>query len=123
MSGKDMTLDVLGTTYQVCFRNYDELGIFKAQHIDGYCDEIRKVICVCNMQTYPGFEDESEEYCMMTEKQVLRHEIVHAFLNESGLAHSALEIDGGWARNEEMVDWIALQFPKILKAYQAADAL
>lgn len=41
------------------------------------------------------------------QKHVLTHEIVHAFLYESGL-------DGEtWAVNEEIVDWIALQVLKI----------
>lgn len=39
----------------------------------------------------------------------LYHEIIHAFLFESGL-HSNSE----WAENEEMIDWFALQFDKII---------
>jgi len=31
--------------------------------------------------------------------------------------------NGAWARNEEMIDWFALQGPKILKAWQEAGAL
>ena len=31
--------------------------------------------------------------------------------------------DNGWAANEEMVDWIAIQFPKILEAFKVADVL
>jgi len=30
---------------------------------------------------------------------------------------------GAWARHEEMVDWIAIQFPKIMKAFQEVGAL
>ena len=28
-----------------------------------------------------------------------------------------------WAQNEEMVDFFAIQFPKLLKAFEQADAL
>lgn len=28
-----------------------------------------------------------------------------------------------WAKNEEIVDWIALQFPKLLKAFKEADCI
>lgn len=59
------------------------------------------------------------EHC---KKQVLRHEIVHAFLYESGLDGSTWKTHG-WAVNEEMVDWIAIQFPKILKAFQECNCL
>lgn len=46
------------------------------------------------------------------------NEIVHAFLLESGLDENS-----EWARNEELVDWIAIQGPKIWKAWQEADAV
>ena len=44
------------------------------------------------------------------EKKILRHEIIHAFLYESGLDINSHDIDQ-WARDEEMVDWMAIQFP------------
>lgn len=56
-------------------------------------------------------------------KETLRHEIVHAFLYESGLSGSSSKIEGGWATNEEMVDWIAIQANKLIAAWKAADCL
>ena len=53
-------------------------------------------------------------------KQVLKHEIVHAFLVESGLAFSSHSIVGAWAMNEEMVDWIAWNGEKLYKAWKEA---
>ena len=50
-------------------------------------------------------------------KQVTRHELIHAFLFESGLGCES------WGGNEEIVDWIAFQFPKMLHAFEEADAL
>ncbi|WP_461218455.1 hypothetical protein [Lapidilactobacillus salsurivasis] len=41
-------------------------------------------------------------------RKTLRHELIHAFLYESGL-----DANSEWARNEEIVDWIAIQFPKL----------
>lgn len=49
-------------------------------------------------------------------KNVLRHEVLHAFLFESGLSENA-GFSGCWATNEEMVDWFAIQSPKIFKVY------
>lgn len=43
---------------------------------------------------------------------------MHAFLNESGLSDSSNRFDGAWAKNEEMVDWLAIQAPKIYKTFQ-----
>lgn len=50
-------------------------------------------------------------------KETVRHEILHAFLMESGLDTCANEVDC-WARNEEMIDWFAIQFPKISQIYK-----
>ena len=116
-------INVLGTEYSVAMWAYKEKPIFEKQSIDGYCDSVRKEIAVCDMKTFPGYEDEPIEYCNDIEKQILRHEIIHAFFNESGLQESGLQYSGSWARNEEMVDWIALQFPKLMKAFKEADAL
>ena len=46
----------------------------------------------------------------------MRHEILHAFLYESGLRENSCT-SFAWAENEEMIDWFAIQFPKILKIY------
>ena len=51
-------------------------------------------------------------------KETLRHEIIHAFLNESGLRYDAKESFGPWTQNEEMIDWFAIQSPKIFKVYE-----
>ena len=117
-------INVLGTEYEVIVRGYGELTIFEKQSISGYCDDILHNIVICDITTHPGYEDETEEYCRKVEKMTLRHEIVHAFLNESGLqASTCVPSESGWARNEEMVDWIAIQLPKIMKAFEEADAL
>ena len=49
-------------------------------------------------------------------KKVLRHEIVHAFLYESGLWNNSGNVKA-WGQSEEITDWIALQFPKMLQAF------
>ena len=56
-------------------------------------------------------------------KKTLRHELIHAFLAESGLSANALSNYTSWAENEEMVDWIAIQFPKILEVFKEVDCL
>lgn len=50
-------------------------------------------------------------------KKNTRHELVHAFLWESGLDVQS------WANNEEIVDWIAIQFNKMLVAFKEADVI
>lgn len=114
-----MKANILGTEYEIVFKDYSAEPLFEKRSIDGYCDSLDKVICICNMKTFPGWEDETDEYCNKQEKYTLRHEIIHAFLNESGLQDSSGIINNiGWAKNEEMVDFFAIQFPKIQKVFE-----
>lgn len=50
---------------------------------------------------------ESVKDLIAYQKKVLRHEIVHAFLYESGLWQNAYG-SKCWAKNEEMIDWMAI---------------
>ena len=118
-----MKVNVLGTEYAINRYNYKDKPEFDKRSINGYCDNIMKEIAYVDMSTYPGYENETKEYNELIEKQTLRHEITHAFLSESGLHDSSGVIKEGWATNEEMVDWIALQFPKMLKAFQEVGCL
>ena len=83
---------------------------------DGYCDWSTKTIVIVDMSD-GTLEDVEVHY-----RKVLRHEIVHAFLFESGLAECSGEVDC-WAKNETMVDWIAWQGVKIYEAWQEANAI
>ena len=47
--------------------------------------------------------------------EIERHELAHAFLYECGLNDSS-----DWARNEELIDWLAIQFPKIQALFEKA---
>lgn len=119
-----MIINILGAEYTVEVKKYEEDAVFEKNVIDGYCDSWAKQIVICDMTTYPSFADEPEETCKAAQKETLRHEIVHAFFEENGLSDSSIRYDErGWAKNEEMVDWFAIQGPKIYKAWQEAGAI
>lgn len=118
-----MKVNVLGTEYTITEKKYNEEEAFERRSISGYCDGYTKEIVYCDMHTYKGWEHESEATIIECNKQILRHEIVHAFFNESGLNECSFVCNGAWARNEEMVDWIADQSPKIIKAFKEAGCL
>lgn len=118
-----MTINILGTEYTITVKKYNEDEAFERRSIDGYCDWLIKKIVVCDKSTCKGWEHEPKDTISASEKKTLRHEIVHAFFDESGLGSSTFSVDGPWATNEEMVDWIALQGQKIYKAWQEAGAL
>lgn len=117
-----MKINVLGTDYTVTVKKYDEDETFKRYGANGYCSCTNSEIVLCDMATFPDWEHETDQARENQMKTTLRHEIVHAFLGESGLSANSNE-SVAWARNEEMVDWFALQGPKIYKAWQEAGAL
>lgn len=118
-----MKVNILGTPYEIIVKKYDEEEAFDRRSIAGFCDGYAKEVVVCDMHTYKNWEHEAEKTVVAAQKQTLRHEIVHAFFDESGLVDSSSMVDCPWSKNEEMVDWIANQGMKIYKAWQEADAL
>ena len=106
-----MTVNVLGTEYTI--KESDKVADTNLEQNDGYCDHSTKTIVIDTFKNSPGSLEDLESY----KKQVIRHELVHAFLFESGLDSSS------WGRNEEIVDWIACQFPKLMKAFEQSSAI
>jgi hypothetical protein len=115
-------VNILGTEYKIIVKDYDEEESFERRGICGFCDRYAKEIIVCDMKTYDGWDKEDEKTIEAAQKSTLRHEIIHAFLFESGLAENSCNIDA-WATNEEMVDWFALQGLRIYNAWQETNAI
>ena len=109
-----MKVNILGTDYTIIECSAEENKLLN--DMDGYCDKTTKEICVatktddCNLGDFEVYR-----------KKVLRHEIIHAFLFESGL-HENLQ-HSRWGHDETMVDWVAVQFPKLLQAFKDANAI
>ena len=104
---------ILGTEYKILI--VDEGDYRYSKDADGWCDPYTKEILLYNFKQ----DIDSVRDLVAYQKKVLRHEIVHAFLYESGLCNNSLS-GGSWAQNEEMVDWIAIQEPKLNKAFKEA---
>ena len=112
-----MEIDVLGTKYKIDYRKREDDK--NLEQCDGYMDSSVKTIVVEDKEWEPMDKLDLNEY----RKKVVRHEIIHAFLYESGLDGSSMTTDGPWAKNEEMIDWFAIQSPKIIKAFEEAKCL
>lgn len=54
--------------------------------------------------------------------QAAANELTHAFLYESGLSVNGMSPES-WPTNEEMVDWMAIQGPKLYDAWKRAGCL
>lgn len=107
-----MKANVLGTEYTITtgVKDTDDPKLQNG-NADGYCDFTTKQIVISEMVEDDYTMADLETY----EKKVIRHELVHAFLYESGLDSST------WARDEEIVDWIALQSHKLQKTFEKLD--
>lgn len=99
-----MVINVLGTEYTIEYKEMKDEGI------DGYCDCTSKHIVVRSDN-----ENKLEDFQALQNKQ-LRHEIIHAFMSESGL-QSNFEHSNRYGHEETIVDWFAIQYPKIKKIF------
>lgn len=108
------TVNILGTDYEIRIDPDDPMFKYDIDPIDGYCDETTKTIVV--QEFVP--DDRSKSDLRHFQKQVIRHELIHAFLFESGLAECS-----SWAKNEELVDFFAIQIPKMILAMEQAEVL
>lgn len=98
---------ILGAEWTVQYRDKSEDPLLELY--DGYTDNSTRTITVRN-----GLDENSEIKDFDSfRRSITRHEVIHAFLYESGLDTDSHSPIGAWAVNEEMVDWIAIQLPKI----------
>ena len=84
---------------------------------DGYCDKTTRTIVIDD-------EEEGSELGRfdLYQKKVLRHELIHAFLFESGLGENHQHANE-FGHDETMIDWVAIQFPKLIKAFDECECL
>ncbi len=115
-------IKVLGTEYEIVFKSDEEVAKDMCAAVGeygGYCSETKKLIVIALFDKLYGENEKSKEYL---KKWNMRHEIIHAFLNESGLSSDSNKVKC-WAKNEEIVDWFAIQSPKIYKVFSELDIL
>lgn len=116
------SVNILGTEYSISFKADEEVAKDMDCNVGecgGYCSSTEKLIVVAQFDKLYGESEESKEYL---KKWNMRHEVMHAFLNESGLSDNSNEAKC-WAKNEEMIDWLAIQSPKIFKVFTELELL
>ena len=107
-----MTVNILGTDYEVITQTEEENPKLKEAY--GLCEMYSKKIVLSDIKEDVMNVDNIEAF----KRKVIRHEIVHAFFAESGLRSNS-----DYAQNEELVDWIAIQFPKMVKVMSELNVL
>lgn len=112
-------VNILGTEYTI-YTNVNEYDDIRIKEVYGFCDYSTKEIYIS--KDTQEVDEQSMKNLKDFENKVIRHEIIHAFLYESGLRENSNR-QIAWAENEEMVDWIAIQFPKILKVFKELEII
>lgn len=102
---------ILGTEYRIKFGN--RLQYKELENVSGYCDPTTHEIVIKNDydKNNPSTVGDLKKSIMET----IRHEIIHAYFYESGLWNES------YGRDEELIDWIAIQFPKIQETMNNID--
>lgn len=110
-----MKVNILGVDYEIVLQSKSENP--KLENAYGICETYSKKIVIDSEIGTDGNKDNLENIESFRRK-VVRHEIVHAFFHESGLS-----INSDYAMNEELVDWIAFQLPKMVNVMSELNVL
>lgn len=107
---QDCKVNILGTEYKITLKE------LKDSDVDGFTDYTEKAIVIRsdNYNEVGNFE--------WLQKKQLRHELIHAFMAESGLQANWEHIQK-FGHDETTVDWIAIQYPNMFKIFQELDIL
>lgn len=107
---KPVITRILGTEYKILELSENEDDTLKDKELDGYFDgTTKRIVLRTDYDISPGAVGDIIEL----KRKVLRHELIHAYLYESGLSYQCY-----WAENEEMVDWFAIQIPKLVNLFE-----
>lgn len=105
-----MKMNILGTDYEL-IKDCDELT---ERNVDGECQSYGKVIRIRPLKKMLLPVD-SDAIKQQRYNEVVRHEVIHAFFHESGL--------DGYSADEQLVDWLAMQFPKMYRLFKEHEVL
>ena len=107
---KPVITSILGTEYKILELSEDEDDTLKERELNGYFDgTTKRIVLRTDYDVRPGAVGD----IIGLKRKVLRHELIHAYLYESGLSYQCY-----WAENEEMVDWFAIQIPKLTDLFE-----
>ena len=109
-------INVLGQEYKIEYhRNKEDV---KLENCFGYHEQFSKKIVIdqdlIDESTGKIHNPKTSENLEVYVNKVYRHEIIHAFFEESGLTYHFDRIED----EDFVVDWIARQFPKMKKIFE-----
>ena len=117
-------IDIMGTPWKIEIKTLTEYPDFERCGAGGFCIDAEKRLIILDLTSDPACTMETEKWVQTSMKHFLRHEIVHACLYECGLGSDSMSTGKrAWAKNEEMVDWIAFKGQMIYRIWEQAGCL
>lgn len=113
-------IKILGVPYTVHFVSYENNKELATRF--GYTAVKDRKIVIGDLNTLDDWKNESKAAKDRQHAETVRHEVVHAFLYESGLWGCSKKSDR-WAMDEEIIDWIAIQMPKIVAVCKELESI
>lgn len=101
------TVNILGTEYEIQSSEDIHKTLMTTQNT-GECDMYAKVISISPQEFITN--DNRENVNKAIYNICMRHEILHAFFHEAGVDK--------YSADEILVDFIAMQFPKLKKIFE-----
>ena len=118
MSDDVRIVDILGSKWTIKYVDDDPAF----EQANGITNDAAREITIENVKMTDDPLDFDMQSQYNNQKRVLRHELIHAYLFESGLGDSSNSCDA-WAVNEEMVDWFARTIPKMIATFKELKCL
>ena len=118
MSDDVKIVDILGSKWTIKYVDDDPAF----EQANGITNDAAREITIENVKMTDDPLDFDMQSQYNNQKRVLRHELIHAYLFESGLGDSSNSCDA-WAVNEEMVDWFARTIPKMIATFKELKCL
>ena len=115
------SVDVLGVKYKIEVRKVeDDTRLSDDEGREAYTNAFKKLIVLSDYSDESQYPYTSKDIIFRNEryKHVLKHEIVHAFIYECGLGCSSDQRKAPLFYDEQTVDWIAIQGPKLYKIWE-----
>lgn len=105
----DRIIKILGNPwhFMMCSQEVEP----KLKEVMGFCDWSSHVICIADPNENKDDMNMENPYQIIC--KVARHEVIHAYLFESGLGDDFMHPASG--HEETIIDWFAFQFKKIEK--------
>lgn len=104
-----MKVNILGSEWEYLHIDVEE-DDRPMSDVGGYCDfTVRRIV------VYKPPADATVRNTEEPVRETTRHEVIHAYLYESGLGEEIHAVRG---HDEQFIDWFAKQYPKMKKTFE-----